>query len=114
MKTCIRVMKALSDQNRLKILKILAARNLCVCEITSLLELAQPTVSKHLKNLEDAGLVTSDRDGSWVIYALADGQESVYARQMLENMTDWLNDDPQIKELLRQLPQVDRERICVV
>ena len=76
MKTCIQVMKALSDHNRIKIIKILAARNLCVCEITSLLGLALPTVSKHLKNLEDAGLVTSNRDGSWV----------VYARQMLGNM----------------------------
>ena len=114
MKTCIRVMKALSDQNRLKIIKMLAEKDLCVCEITALLGLAQPTVSKHLKTLEDAGLAVSTRDGSWVIYALANGEESIYARQMLENMGHWLNNDPQVRELIHQLPQVDRVRICAV
>lgn len=114
MKSFIRVMKALSDPNRLKIVKMLGAKNLCVCEITSLLGLAQPTVSKHLKNLEDAGLVNSNREGSWVIYSLASGEESIYAKQMLTNMATWLNDDPQIKEILGKLPLVDRERICAV
>ena len=70
-RTFIRVMKALSDPNRVKIMKMLEAKELCVCEITALLGLAQSTVSKHLKMLEDAGLVASWRDGAWVNYRLA-------------------------------------------
>ena len=111
MKTLIRIMKALSDQNRVKAIKLLEQKELCVCELTALLGLAQPTVSKHLKNLEDAGLVESSREGSWVNYRLATGKESIYAQAMLENFADWLNDDEQVKEILARLPQVDRERI---
>ena len=57
MKEFIKVMKALSDPNRVKLLKLIQQREMCVCEIQAALEIAQPTVSKHLKVLEDAGLV---------------------------------------------------------
>ena len=50
-------MKALSDPNRVKILKMLQHKYMCVCELKAPLQLAQPSVSKHLKLLEDAGLV---------------------------------------------------------
>ncbi|MCI5197607.1 MAG: ArsR family transcriptional regulator [Candidatus Electrothrix sp. AW5] len=112
MKTFIRIMKALSDPNRVKIIKLLKKKELCVCELTALLGLAQPTVSKHLKNLEDAGLVASSREGSWVNYRLPAGEESVYAETMLNNLAGWLDDDRQIQEILARLSQVDRERIC--
>jgi len=55
-KPFLQVMKALSDSNRIKIIKLLEQKELCVCEITTALGLAQPTVSKHLKLLEDAEL----------------------------------------------------------
>ena len=112
MKPFIRVMKALSDPNRIKIVKILEKKELCVCEITALLGLAQSTVSKHLKLLEDAGLVDSARDGLWVNYRLADGRESPYADVLLKNMKGWLNDEEAVQDMLAQLPDVDREWIC--
>lgn len=111
MKGFIRVMKALSDPNRVKIMKMLGIKDLCVCEITALLGLAQSTVSKHLKLLEDAELVISCRDGAWVNYRLADGKESQYAAVLIRQMKKWLNDDPGIREVLAQLPGVDRESI---
>jgi hypothetical protein len=49
-------MKALADPGRIKIVKMLEARELCVCEIHAALDLAQPTISKHLRILEEAGL----------------------------------------------------------
>src|SRR5680860_779373 len=101
MKLFIRVMKALSEQNRVTILKLLGQKDLCVCEITALLGLAQPTISKHLKTLEDAGLVESARDGSWVNYHLADGKESTYAETMLDQVGGWLDDDPHIQKMMR-------------
>ena len=102
MKVMIRVMKALSDQSRLTILKMLRQKDLCVCEITALLGLAQPTVSRHLKTLEDAGLVESSREGSWVNYRLATGSESIYAATMLDNIDGWLDEDPQVDILLQK------------
>jgi ArsR family transcriptional regulator len=113
MKMIIRVMKALSDPNRVTMIKLLEQKKLCVCEMTALLGLAQPTVSKHLKTLEDAGLVESARAGSWVNYKLADGNESIYAKAMLDHFEQWLNHDPQILKIMNQLPQVDRERLNV-
>jgi ArsR family transcriptional regulator len=65
--------KALGDAHRLTILATLARAEdeVCVCDFTSGLPLNQPTVSHHLKILRDAGLVTSERRGTWVYYRLA-------------------------------------------
>ncbi len=112
MKQFIKVMKALSDPSRVKILKILQCKGLCVCEIKALLGLAQPTVSKHLKLLEDAGLVESHKDKLWVNYQLASGADNIYARSALQNLQGWLADDPEIKSLLAVVPIIDRANIC--
>jgi ArsR family transcriptional regulator, arsenate/arsenite/antimonite-responsive transcriptional repressor len=113
MKGFLKVMKALSDANRVKILKILEERSLCVCEIQSVIGLAQPTVSKHLKTLEEAGLVTFFKEGLWVNYRLADGRQSPYASTMLGNLRHWLREDPQVSELVqRTLPFINREEVC--
>ncbi|MEE4165149.1 MAG: metalloregulator ArsR/SmtB family transcription factor [Desulfocapsaceae bacterium] len=111
MKPFLRVMKALSDSNRIKILKLLEKKELCVCELTAALGLAQPTVSKHLKQLEDAGLIEYRKDGPWVNYRLAGKSESLYAAAMLEHLAQWLNSDKDIVELLVRLPAFDRKII---
>ena len=105
-------MKALSDPNRVRIIKILDSKELCVCELRDLIGLAQSTVSKHLKVLEEAGLVDYRKDGSWFIYRLTKGEESDYAKVMLENLKGWLDDEPQLQKMVARLSQVDRERLC--
>ncbi len=112
MKHFIRVMKSLSDPNRVRILKLLGRKELCVCELQDLVGLAQSTVSKHMKLLEEAGLVDFRKDGSWIIYQLSNGEESAYARVMQTNLSGWLDDDPQLQEMMLKMSQVDRERIC--
>lgn len=64
--------KALADETRLEIVGLLAAqgKELCVCEIESHFDLGQSTVSHHLRILRDAGLVSAERRGTWVYYAL--------------------------------------------
>lgn len=111
MKPFIRVMKALSDPNRVKIIKMLEQKELCVCELTAALGLAQPTVSKHLKQLEDAGLVEYRKEGPWVNYRLAGNSESPYATAMLGQVRRWLNDDKEVAGLILRLPAFDRERL---
>ena len=105
-------MKALSDPNRVKIIKMLQQRFLCVCEMKATLNIAKPTVSKHLKLLEDAGLVTSQKDGLWVNYRLSDGSSSPYAATVLGNLRHWLNEDRQIADLIEKLPSIRREDVC--
>ena len=112
MKDFIKVMKALSDPNRVKTVKLLQQKPMCVCEIQKALGLAQPTVSKHLKILEDAGLVTYSKSGLWVNYTLADGSSTPYAASLLGNLKHWLQDDPEVAPILQRLPMIRREDIC--
>lgn len=112
MKEFLKIAKALSDSNRVKILKMLQYKRMCVCEIQALLKIAQPSVSKHLKILEKAGLVSSEKDGLWVDYFIADGSGSPYAASLLGNLRHWLSDDNDIIEIIKQIPAVNREVIC--
>ena len=66
----VKVLKALADENRLKIMRQLGQRSVCVCEMESLLSLSQPAVSHHLRILREAGLVTNMRQGKWIYYSL--------------------------------------------
>jgi len=105
-------MKALSDPNRVKLLKMLQTRMMCVCEVQAALGIAQPTVSKHLKLLEDAGLVSRKKEGLWVNYSLTDGSRSPYAATLLGNLKHWLADDPGIRQLLKKGETIRREDLC--
>lgn len=112
MKSFIRVMKALTDPNRVKIMKMLEVKELCVCEITAILGLAQSTVSKHLKILEDADLVDSSKDGAWVNYKLMGNFENQYAEVMQGQLSRWLDDVPQVRQAVLQAHTADRKTIC--
>ncbi len=105
-------MKALSDPNRVRVLKLLQEGELCVCEIQNVLGLAQSTVSKHMKLLEDAGLVDRKRQGTWILYSLADGSESPYAKTMLGELRQWLDEDEQLGSMLKALPKAAVLRDC--
>jgi ArsR family transcriptional regulator, arsenate/arsenite/antimonite-responsive transcriptional repressor len=63
--------KALGDRTRLRILSLLQAGEICVCDIHGSLDLPQPTVSRHLAYLRNAGLVVGRKEGLWVHYRLA-------------------------------------------
>ena len=67
-----RLFKVIGDPNRLKALEILRSGENCQCEIVPLLGQSQPTVSRHLKLLEDAGLITSRKDGTRMFYRVVD------------------------------------------
>ncbi|MFP4086375.1 MAG: ArsR/SmtB family transcription factor [Desulfobacteraceae bacterium] len=112
MKKFTKVMKALSDPNRVKIVKMLQHRAMCVCEIREALGISQPSASKHLRILGEAGLVDYRKDGLWVNYFLTDGGESPYVSSIMGNLRHWLEDDPDIAELIQKLPAIRREDIC--
>jgi ArsR family transcriptional regulator len=112
MQAFIKVMKALTDPNGVKILKLLQEKEMCVCEIQSALDISQPNASKHLKLLEDSGLVESRKDGLWVNYSLTNGMSSPYAASILGNLRHWLNDDPQVSALIKKVPLLNRKELC--
>jgi len=109
MRDYLRVMKAAADGTRAKILKMLQQRSLCVCEMQSVLGISQPSVSRHLRLLEDADLVRSEKDGMWTNFRLAKPEETnVYSRVVLNHFKKWLADDQSIQVLLEQVKEVDR------
>jgi len=105
-------MKALSEPSRVKIMKMLQRRVMCVCEIQEALGIAQSTASKHLKILEDAGLITYYKEGLWINYKLTDGANNPYTANMVGNLKHWLEDEPEVLELVKRLPEIQREIIC--
>ncbi len=72
MKDIARAFKALSDETRLRILKVLEHGELCVCDMVAAFGLVQPQISFHLRVLKSAGLVTDRREGKWMHYKIAD------------------------------------------
>jgi ArsR family transcriptional regulator len=111
MRDLIKVMKAMSDPGRVKMLKLLQRRTLCVCELQAALGLSQPNISKHLRILQEAGLVDSRKEGLWVNYSTADGSANPYAGEALERLASWLEEDPEMVELLARLPGIHRESL---
>jgi len=66
-----RFFKALADENRIRILKLLMLREMCVCELMVALNLTQPTTSHHLGILEKEGLINRVKRGKWAYYSIA-------------------------------------------
>lgn len=80
----IRLLKAVAHETRLKILLLLSEREMCVCELTVALEGTQPTVSHHLKILDNVGLIKTRKEGKWVFYSIADSDFAHHLFDLLE------------------------------
>jgi ArsR family transcriptional regulator, arsenate/arsenite/antimonite-responsive transcriptional repressor len=104
----VKLFKALSDQTRLRILKMLEHRPLCVCEIQFVLKGSQPNVSHHLKTLAEAGLLESKKDGLWVAYRLNDSPESPLHAAALAVVRKSLTSDAKVKKDREIVKSVDR------
>lgn len=70
MKKLATYFKALGDETRLQIVRLLSEREMCVCQLIDVLPLSQPAVSHHLKILKLAEFVTDRREGKWIYYSL--------------------------------------------
>jgi DNA-binding transcriptional ArsR family regulator len=66
-----RLLKALANETRLKMLRLLSIREMCVCELTVALNLTQPTASHHLSILQNVGFIKDRKEGKWVFYSVA-------------------------------------------
>jgi ArsR family transcriptional regulator len=110
--TLARNFKALSDRNRLRILKLLQVKSLCVCEITEILGFSTPTVSNHLAVLVEAGFLRSEKEGRWVNYHLVRDPGSAEVASLLPLLHYWLSDDPQVLRDRARLDTVCREDLC--
>lgn len=106
-----KIFKALADRNRIRILKMLEVRPLCVCEITAILGFGQSSVSRHLGILRDAGLVIDDKDGLWVNYSLALPENEPLV-SILSGLRRWGEGDLQVASDREAAGRVSRQEIC--
>jgi len=112
LKKLTKIIKALADENRIRIVALLnAKKDLCVCEITEIIGLSQPTISSHLKKLEDAEIINYSKDGSWVNYSLDENMEEKI-KQVLNLVCQIIANDKKIKSDVQTLSKVDRNIIC--
>jgi DNA-binding transcriptional ArsR family regulator len=110
----VHALKALAHPGRLRILAMLRGGELCVCQMTAVLDLAASTVSAHLADLKRAGLVGDRKDGRWVFHRL---ERSEGAAALLEPVWKAIARDPQVQadaRLLRELRRVGVEELCRV
>ena len=107
-----KILKALSDMNRLRILKMLEVKPLCVCEINAVLGLAVSTTSNHLSLLKEAGLIFEQKESKWVNYYLNSVTRQLYAYDLLPLIQNWLNDDSIITEDKKKANKVNRIDVC--
>lgn len=110
-----KIFKALSDPNRLRIMKALEIKPLCVCEFTKALSISNSTVSTHLSVLRNAGLISLKKEGKWVYCSINTKSNSNPVNQILALLPGWINDnedvasDKQIIELT-----TDSGAVCAV
>ena len=112
MRELVASLKAVADESRLRILNMLLKRRLCVCEIAEVLGLAQSTVSRHLKQLEECGLLEKSKDGLWVEYRLSASPDGSLQRRLLALVRTELAGSAAVAADETRAGVVDRKVIC--
>jgi DNA-binding transcriptional ArsR family regulator len=117
----VRALRALGDENRMRAALALRQRELCLCQIVELLQLAHSTVSKHMSVLREAGLVESRKSGRWVYYRLRDTDATSLPESLLnlvlstaDKTKQAARDSRKLAEILKLQPEQlsERQRRC--
>ncbi len=106
MRELIRLSKALSDETRIRMLKLLLERDICVCEMQEIFPLSHSQVSRNLKTLMDAGFLKRWHEGKCVIYIADRVNSNSYCRALLDVLADSFNDDEVVCSDRERLQQV--------
>ena len=118
MRDIVKVMKALSDETRLRILSVLLERECCVCEVMQALDISQSRASRNLGILEDAGFLKARRERAWVLYSVDWHSANRYAISLAELLNDLpvsnevlTNDRERLKKAVRIGPRCEKEQV---
>jgi ArsR family transcriptional regulator len=103
MRKLVKVFGALSDETRIRILKILLNRECCVCEVMQALDISQSRASRNLSILENAGFVNSRREGLWIVYFIDKRTDDGSIVSLLEMLSTCMEEEEIIK--------LDKERL---
>jgi ArsR family transcriptional regulator len=111
MSDIVTVFKALADDTRVRVLKLLSRGELCVCEIAAALEMEQPRLSFHLRILKEAGIVVDRRQERWILYRLNDAD--MFLRFLFLAIQEKISPQQARRDLERLVAFGGREKICV-
>ncbi len=112
LKDFLAITKALSDENRVRMLLVLRGREVCLCQLADFIGLALSTASKHMSILRQAGLVETRKDGRWLYYRQAGAEAAPVVKEALRWVQETLGETPrtlcdlqQLREALKTYPE---------
>ena len=106
MEEFVRVSKAISDETRLRMLKLLIEKDICVCEMNEVLSISHSQVSRNLKTLMDAGFLNRWHEGKCVVYEVDRTNSNRYCKAFIEVLADSFNDDEEVLRDKKKLQEV--------
>jgi ArsR family transcriptional regulator len=104
MREAIKILKALADPTRLRIVAVLLRSEVCVCELMAILNLEQSRISHQLRILRDAGIVEDRRDGRWIVYAIPEGTRPALDLLLENFLKEKLAESDEIREVVSRIP----------
>ena len=107
----VKAMKAISDETRLRMLKLLLEKDICVCEMKEIFPKSESQISRHLKILMDAGFLKRWNEGRCVVYVADKANDNRYCRALLEVLANALEDDKQLSEERERLQKVIEDQV---
>ena len=111
MRDMVKISKALADETRIRMLKLLLEKDICVCEMEEIFPLSESQLSRHLKMLMEAGFLKRWRDGKCIVYVADKADSNRYCRAVLELLADSYNDQKTVLRDREKLQQVMAKNI---
>lgn len=111
MKDIAGVFKALSDETRIRIFRLLLEGELCICDLMEVLELPQSKVSRHMAYLKHSGLVDDRREGVWIYYSLREPQSKLH-EYLMRCIHDCFEEHEVFNRDLQRLKSFEAEKTC--
>jgi len=108
-KKTLNILKALSDETRLRIINLLYERELCVCDVMETLKISQTKASRHLSYMKNAGLVSDRKSAQWVYYSLIKSEGSEFLDSLVY---DTLRKMEEFKQDLINLNEHLKNKVC--
>lgn len=106
-----RCVKALTDENRVKMLKLLTEKDICICEMKEMFSLSQSQISRDLRALYNAGFLKRWHEGKCVVYIADRVDSDSYCKAMLDLIANSFNDNGSINELREKLYKIIENKV---
>ena len=111
MRELVRISKAISDETRIRMLKLLLEKDICVCEMQEIMGISQPQVSRNLKILMDAGFLKRWREGKCIVYVAERNNSNRFCKALLDALVESFNGNTAVSRDRERLQQVIEQQL---